>query len=235
VTTPTTAPDRKTIDIGRALSFVLEDPDWIKKLLIGSLVSLAVFLLIGIPLLVGYYQRVIQRTARGERYPLPDWDDWGGLFVDGLKAWALVMAHVAILMVPVGAAGCVVGLLGGSLEHLSSGVQQGAGVLMVLAMLAFYAVMFLGGIALFLYAPAAQTRLALTGSLAEAFNTKANLAFIRRNLANYGLSLVVMLLTNTLSQFGILLCCVGILPASVWAYACFCWALGETARRDSAI
>ena len=80
-------PTRDTIDLGRAFRFVPEDPDWIKKILIGG-----VFMLLsaraGGRRLRGRLRRAprSRRSAAGEPRPLPEWDDLGGIFGDGLRA-----------------------------------------------------------------------------------------------------------------------------------------------------
>lgn len=70
-------------------SFPFRDPQWKRKLLIGSLISLSIYTIILAPLhllLMGYYYRIMKRiiVEGGEPY-LPEWDDWGKLFMDGLR------------------------------------------------------------------------------------------------------------------------------------------------------
>ena len=56
------------------------------------------------------------------------------------------------------------------------------------------------------------------------------LAFMRANLGNYLISLVIYLIASFLSQFGIVLCCVGIFPAAFWGYMVLAVAIGQTVR-----
>ncbi|PKO21777.1 MAG: hypothetical protein CVU38_12955, partial [Chloroflexi bacterium HGW-Chloroflexi-1] len=76
------------MDIGKSFTYMFEDPDWLRKLGIGTLVGLIgiVFspILIGfIPLLMlmGYTLDVVRNTMDGRQYPLPEWEDWGGFLV----------------------------------------------------------------------------------------------------------------------------------------------------------
>jgi hypothetical protein len=85
-------------------------------------------------------------------------------------------------------------------------------------------------LAALVYLPAAMARAALRGSFAEGFSWREITAFIQANLGNYALALVVYLLASFLSQFGMLLCCVGIFPAAFWSYQILAYALGETVR-----
>ncbi|MDO5297170.1 MAG: DUF4013 domain-containing protein [bacterium] len=43
--------------------------------------------LIGQPLALGYALRTSRRCLRGQ--PLPEWQDWGNMYLDGLRALAL--------------------------------------------------------------------------------------------------------------------------------------------------
>ena len=87
--------------------------------------------------------------------------------------------------------------------------------------------------ALMVYLPAALTRYALTGRFARASSSPRTVGFIRRNLLNYALALVLYMLASFVAQFGVLACCIGVFPVSFWALCVFGWGLGETARRDS--
>jgi hypothetical protein len=113
-------PPRTTIDFARALTFIKDDPRWLAKIGIGSLVSLSTLLLVGIPPLTGYFQRVIRRVAEGEVYPLPEWEDWGGLFADGLKALAMVALHLLVIGLPISAMACLAGFAGGMKDKMGA-------------------------------------------------------------------------------------------------------------------
>jgi hypothetical protein len=97
-------------------------------------------------------------------------------------------------------------------------------------MLALYGFLMLVSLALAVYLPAALVRTAVRGTVAAGLAWQDNVAFIRANLGNYLLSLLIYLLASFVAQFGFLLCCVGVFPASFWAYCVLAVALGETLR-----
>lgn len=237
MSTPLPPPRRESIDFGRAFTFVTEDPDWIGKLLMGGLFSFLSLLLVGIFFVAGYLVRVVRRSARGESPVLPPWDDLGGIFSDGLPAVGVHVAHGALFfLVPV-LVGCATGAMGGGFAGLLGGgrnAEDTAAVLFATGFLVFYGLAALAGLALSVYLPAAFVRFVLRERFDAAFDVRENLAFIRRNLANYALSLVLYLVANFVSQFGVIVCCVGIFPAMFWSYCLLAWALGQTARFDEA-
>lgn len=70
------------MEINSSLSYVFKDDDWATKLGLGAL-----FMIIpGINFAcVGYEARVIRNLAQGEPRPLPTWNDFSVLFMDGLQ------------------------------------------------------------------------------------------------------------------------------------------------------
>jgi hypothetical protein len=85
---------------------------------------------------------------------------------------------------------------------------------------------------LVVYIHAAVVRMAVLGDFAEAFRPAEIIDFIRRNLGNFALAWVAFIIANFLSQFGFLLCCVGLLPAAFWSVIVMFYAMGEVARLD---
>jgi hypothetical protein len=220
------------VDFGRTLGFVFEDPDWLKKMLLGGLMCLLSIFIVGTFLVGGYALRVIRRSARGEARPLPDWDDWGGLFMDGLLAFGVYIVHVFALVIPLIAGfGCLVGVaMGGASSHRGAGNALGA--VAGIGMLGLYALFFLALMALMVYMPAVLTRLAILGRFGVVLEFRENVGFIRRNLGNYLLALVMYLVASFIAQFGVILLCVGIFPLTFWSYCVLAYPLGQIAGQD---
>lgn len=225
------APKQESLDFARAFRFVFDDPDWIKKVLMGSLFTLLTALLVGTVFLAGYFSRLIQRSARGERYPLPDWDDLGGLFASGVRAVGVYSVHLLAVALPLFGVGLAVALMAGGLSASGNETAaRGLGALAGLGIVAAYGFFILAMLALMLYLPAALTRLALSERFGTGFELRANLAFIRRSPLNYFLALAFYLVASFAAQFGFLACCVGLLPATFWSLCVFGFSLGEVAR-----
>src|SRR3989304_589343 len=92
------------MDIGAAFSFVTQDKDWIKKILIGAVLVLTG---IGMVPVLGWALEITRRVIRGDTDLLPEWTEFGKFIVDGLKlilgalVWSLPFAVLA---------GCLVGI-----------------------------------------------------------------------------------------------------------------------------
>ena len=219
-----------SVDFGRSFTFVGEDPDWIKKILIGGAFTLACALLVGVPFVLGYFSRTLRNVVTGELRPMPEWDDLGGIFNEGLRLTAVYLLYTLGVVAVVAALGCVVMLPVMALSGGGGDVSDALGVLGGLGIVGAYGLAMVGFLALAVYLPAALARAALRGTVADGFAWRETLGFIRANLGNYLISLVIYLLASFLSQFGILLCCVGVFPAAFWGYMVLAVALGQTVR-----
>jgi nitrate reductase gamma subunit len=218
-----------SIDFGRSFTFVGEDPDWLKKVLIGGVFTLACGILVGLPFVLGYFSRTLRNVTAGTRPELPEWDDLGSLFEEGLRLTAVYLLYTLGVLVVLGVFGAAL-LVPVFLASSSGKAQDALAAVSALGVVALYGLVMLVSLAMALYLPAALARAALRGSVSDGFAWRENLAFITANLANYALALVSYLLAAFLAQFGFLLCCVGIFPAAFWSYLVLASALGQTAR-----
>jgi len=218
-----------TLDFARSFTFVTEDPDWIKKVLIGGAFTLLAALLVGIPFVLGYFAKTLRNVAAGASRPLPEWDDLGGLFQDGLRVAAVYLVYLFGGMLVAAIPGCAL-MLPAMIASASNRGGEAAAALSVVGMIAFYGLMLLFSLALMVFVPAALTQVALRGTVADGLAWRRSIAFIRLNLGNYLLSLVCFLVAGFLAQFGILLCCVGMFPVAFWSYLVLAAALGQTVR-----
>ncbi len=78
------------------LRFPFQGPDWQSRFLIGSALLLLGWFIPIIPAIFvfGYALEVLRRTLRGEEPSLPAWQDWGRLFMDGLRAFAVSLVYL---------------------------------------------------------------------------------------------------------------------------------------------
>src|SRR5688572_8350317 len=122
-------------DFGKPFTFVFEDPRWMTKILLGGLFYLAGFLLVGWFFILGYLARVARNVIQGHDRPLPEWDDLGAFFAEGLRLFGVVLvwvlpfiAMVAVFIIP---AAVMSEVDNEALQNLGGGVAGCVSCLMV--------------------------------------------------------------------------------------------------------
>jgi hypothetical protein len=106
--------------IDETLTYPMEDDDWTVTVLIGGVLTLLSFLVVPGILVYGYLVRAVRERAEGATQP-PAFADWGGLFVDGFKAWVIGIVYMLVPLVVFGVT------VGGSLFAIATGTRAGAG------------------------------------------------------------------------------------------------------------
>lgn len=120
---------RMEVDIVEAFQAPLQDQTWVNKIVIGGLLNIVPIVNF---LAIGYGLSYFAGLLKAEKGGLPEWRDWGALFVIGLKAFVVMLVYM-IGVIVFGALSTVMGgMLGG-----------------ILAFVIFLAVMFLLPVALF--------------------------------------------------------------------------------------
>lgn len=235
--TPTPAGDG-SLDFSKAFRFFFEDPEWVKKALIGGLLYLGGFLtivLLGAGLILfaiaaGFMMRVIQRSWAGDPKALPDWDDYGGMLRDGFKAIGLAFVYTLLSAIVPGVLMLVLFVAGAGASRAGS---EAAGGLLALAMVFVYAVGLLLHLVVSIYLPSALTRMTLYQRFGAGFEFRENIDFIKRNPKNYFMAFLASMLANAAAGVCIFACCVGIFPAMFWSACVMGFSFGQVARNDS--
>jgi hypothetical protein len=213
-------------DVTRAFTFVFEDPEWIPKVAVGTVFAFLSPFLIGAVLVVGYAMTLATRVRDNQLPILPEWDDFQGILLDGLRGTAVGLAHKLPLIL----LGILVllALVGGVYlvqeeQFLFLGIPALFGGFVVVVALA---------VAVIVYLPAAMVRLIQTGRVAAAFDVLANVDFIRQHLASYALGLLLIVIASFVAQLGFFVFCIGIFPASFWAACVIGYVIGGLAKLD---
>lgn len=71
----------------KSINILREDPNIIKKTLIGGFLLMASILILPYFVFYGYTMKILRKTGEKELDELPKWDDWDKLFIDGLIAF----------------------------------------------------------------------------------------------------------------------------------------------------
>lgn len=212
------------IDFVRPFAFAFDDPNWVNKFLMGGLFVFLSMFLIGLPFVLGYMARLARNVIAGVQHPLPEWDDLGGYFGEGLRLFAIGFVYVLPIFVIVGVV--IVPVI--FLQHLDPDrIQQAMGEGMVGCVWCLIAPFSL---ALTAWMPGALLMAAVDQNFGAAFDFGRIAGFIRENAANYVLAFVVWLIARFAAGLGILLFCIGVVFTIYWSYIVGTYAFADAYR-----
>lgn len=184
-------------------------------------------LLVGIPFLYGYLARLTRNVIEGREHPLPDWDNLGDYFVEGLSLFGIGLVYAA----PVMLLSCLLIFPGVIMQMTDSDALQTAGGLMSMGI---WCLLMPLSLAMAVWLPAALLQAVVTGRFAAAFDFGRIASFIRANAGNYVLAYVVWLIARFVAPFGLILCCVGVVLPIFWSMAVAAYAFGQVYRLSPA-
>lgn len=144
------------------LSYPMKGDSWIGRIVIGGVITFLAFLVFPAFIATGYFVRVLEATIEGEAEP-PEWTDWGGLLVDGLKATVVGIAYSIVPTVVILGGGAMFLGLGAAAGESGGGVLAGIGLMSVLLLIPLFFIIYL-------VVPAALCNMAAEDSLGAAFD-----------------------------------------------------------------
>ncbi|GJM40896.1 MAG: hypothetical protein DHS20C20_11780 [Ardenticatenaceae bacterium] len=194
------------MDVAKAFTYFSEDDRWMGKLAIGVLISLLSFLILPGFLLSGYMVGITRNVMNGEKRPLPEWEDLGTLFMDGLS---LVVASI-VYTLPFWLLTCIAFATTIGFGGLSEAVEIGeeavaAGILATWGLIACLFMVFM--LAFFFISPAIVIQYVREGNLGACFRFGEVLGIARDNfgdiliagLTPFGFSLVLSIVLGVLN------------------------------------
>jgi uncharacterized protein DUF4013 len=215
------------MDYVKAITFVFDDPRWKEKVIWGTglvflstLLSAIVIGVLGFVILAGYGVRLLQNVRDGEEFPLPEWDDWGGDFVRGLKYSIVGLVYAIPLFVftiPL--------IIGGILtDNGGAGEFMGGTILFCGTCL-----MVLYGIFVFLASPGFTLAYATDEHISSGLQFTDIWHWTRTHIGQVIIAIIVVMVAQWLISFvasivGTLLCVIGLIvtiPLSMLAYTIY--------------
>lgn len=202
------------MDIGKAFGFVFEDEEWVTKVLLGALITLIP--IFGGFALMGYAIAIVRNVKAGNPRPLPDWNDLGRYFTDGLLFWVATFVYslpMLILICPI-ALVWILPALAGEQEDLLAVLTGVAGVLS--AGMGCLAVLY--GVLLGLLTPVVQIRYAESGDLGTCLRFGEVFRFLFNHIGSIVISQIVLFVIGIIiaSVIGGLGTILAVIPICGW-------------------
>lgn len=201
------------MNLGRAFSFVFDDPEWVGKLLVGAVFVFLAGFVVGAPFLYGYQVQLARNVHDGEPFPLPAWSDLGAMFVDGLKLIAVLIVYAVPLVVvfvcsylPIIPAAM---LDEGGQTTLANliGIGSLIGILIMTVLILVYS----------LLQPVIVLHYARSATLGEALRPAGMVEIVRSQPGAVAVVVLMTIVSGLISQFGIVLCFIGVYATTAWA------------------
>jgi hypothetical protein len=210
------------MDIGRSFTYMFEDQDWIKKILIGGVVGF-------IPIVnfaaTGYFIEALRNTAEGRELPLPKWDDFGDKFVKGLMAGIAGFIYALPIILVMGIVYGLTAVIAGSSDSDAAKTVASICPLIGNCLLPVYMILVM------LILSAAMIQYALTGQFGAFFRFGDIMAFIKVNVGGYIIALLVSMVAGLIAgMVGGIACGIGIFFTMMWAMLVAANLLGNLAR-----
>lgn len=207
---PPPPPNPNQFDFAKPFTYVFDDPRWMQKILIGGLFYLAGFLIIGWFFILGYMARTARNVIAEQPNPLPEWDDLGEFFNDGARMIAVVLLYI----LPIVALVVAFVIPAAIMTDVDNEGLQAVGGMMTGCV---WCLMVPLSLAMMLFMPASLLFTAVERRVGAAFEFGRIWPFIRNNIGNYLLAVVVYLVARFLGGFGIFLLCVGVIFTAFWS------------------
>lgn len=200
-------------DLGKAFSFMFDDPAWVMKVVIAALFMVLSVVGLGIFVLFGYFVELTQRVMRREQYPLPEWKDVGVKFVVGVKYFVVLLVYALpfiFLLIPLLVLTAITAVTDNS-QALGPfvAVYTFGFILLMVPYILFY----------MLLTPIITYRFALRERISDGLDIGGVLEDFKRNWQN---ALVVVLISVGLKSFagiGIFALFIGVFFTLFYAYA----------------
>lgn len=208
------------MDIGASFSYMFQDEGWVKKILIGGVVLL-------VPIVnfaaIGYLIQIIRNVRAGQPLPLPEWDEFGRYFKDGLWIFLIFL----VWSIPIIVVACLNGVGAAALAE-NEDMASVYGI--VSACLS--CVMALWGLVIAAVSPAILVRYAEVGEFMVGFRFSEILSVITANVGNYVIVVLLIWVASLIASLGVILCVVGVIFTQFWAYLVTGNLLGQLAGQQ---
>lgn len=210
------------------MHYPLQDSKWFSRLCLqgAALIGLC-YIFIGIPFLVGFMIRCIQKGIDQES-TLPDWSEWGLYWKLGWKGLVVTFVYAIPLMFVWSIIGTIIiGLL---FVINSSNNADILGLIIFLAALFGYFISMLYVLVLWIFQPAYYTAIAVGRPIRECISVTMMWKYIKANFITIIVMLAIGYLASMLGSLGMLVFFVGLFFTIGYGIAVMGYATGVVYR-----
>jgi hypothetical protein len=208
---PPPVPVKPSFDFAKPFTFVFDDPEWLQRILIGGLFYLAGFFIVGWFFIFGYVARLTRNVVAGYERPLPDWENLGDYFNEGLRLFGVAFVYLLPLII-LGIGMMFPAIIADAIDN--EGVRTMGGLMTGCMTCLFVPITF----AVIFFMPASMLFAAVERRFGAAFEFGRIWPFIKQNVGNYVLAIVVYLIARMLGSVGIFLLCIGVIFTGFWSF-----------------
>ena len=192
-------------NLGRAFTFMFEDKAWPGKIILGGIFVLLALVLIGIPFLLGYLLELARRSYENKEIPLPEWDNMGDKFTQGL----IFLIILIIYSIP--------GLFLSILPCLGPCLSAAYALLVAFVL------------------PFLMVRYAQNRNFNEAFKFEPMIEFVKTNIGDIVIVILIAIGMQIIASFGVILLVIGWLFTAFWGMLGKAYLFGKVMQKaDSA-
>lgn len=184
---------------------------------------LASIFIVGAFFVYGYLARLVRNVIAGVTHPLPEWDDLGEYFSEGLRLFCVVFVYV-LPLIGLALVFVVPSIIAQSADN---DVMRNIGGGMAACV---WCLIFPLSLALAIWIPGALMFAVVEQRFGAAFEFGQIAAFIKANVGNYLLAFVVWLVVRMIVPFGFILLCVGVFFTSFWSVVVAGYAFAQAWR-----
>lgn len=200
------------MDVNKSIRYVMEDKQWISKLIIGALLSILGFLIVPALILQGYLVKIIRHVMGGSWSSLPEWDDWGKLLKDGFFVTVAQLIYtlpfILLMIIGIAATGGIASVSGS--EDVAALAATGGGLLLFCLVILFI-------IALLFLTPAILIQYALKDDFGALFRVGEVVDIIRNNMADILVAFLVSIVAGI--AISLVIGVLSIIPCLGWIAA----------------
>lgn len=213
------------MDFAKAFTYVFEDRDWLRKLLLPAVLLLIPIL--GWIVVMGWMLNIARRVIRAEPNPLIELE-FGRDFADGLKAFVVSFVYAIpsiILSLPSSAV---------SWMNTSGATDPTQNWAVMLLIVCCSGLSVLYGLFLAVALPAALGNVAATDDLGAGFRFKEVFSLIRSAPGAYLMVLLGVIVSGFIGSLGVILCIIGVFFTLAYSMAVNGHLYGQAYREGAA-